>query len=840
MVKISIRSATTSLVLFSIVVVAFFCTYFTILSGQKALDDTKATRDQSLDTCFTVGETNVLKRTDDFVDQVLEGSVIGVKALLKPIQLLAAQHVTEMMVYDANTTESWEYIWSKRSSLWIMINTQRDQGVTGTGYITEKKQLLELYERPETSANPADGFHPIYANYNNGTDYAQYGYTPNRTCLSTLTPYSANPVGPVWSTTDCGDVDKNVPTSATDPIQRTCNVPAYNPHSRFWLMKPFIQPGPQNLKWAQILSAGPYSVLILLGTYVTPGTTQTYGLFYLGMQLDKMSVYLSRIKLGSPKARVFTNVANNWMGSVTGDPQLHVLTGVSKGTALRMENGFQQLITPDESEDPIINGTGAYIRDLAGGYEGLVNESTSHEFAMGAAGEKFFLRVKRLQDLDRGIDWYCTIVIDRAYILGAIDNEVVTVRDTITHSSDSVDSRLAHERSLLIGCIVGAAVMLVVVCAVLVWRITAPLVVLQDEMSLVATMRLECVNNERSLSRLSEVHSMQESFLLMLNNLREYRNYIPASVLETSDSDDSASTKEETSSTFNHSTSMMENSGSISGSFSQSMATKGSQGIVNVFSTDIKVKKVSLVVVGCRTLHDETNITALQNVHRGYLSSILQVCKELKGIPDGFQGDQVYVSWNAVRAASNQASTVGRCCYLLERRVDATVTVGAVTGTARCGNMGCEGMKKFTFMGGLFGLLCLLEKLNEEYKTRNLVNDAVADHTKLEYAVKAVGKVVYKRHSKEAVAVHTVMEAKDVEAAEWMYELQEGERASRYSAYNKSVRAFFESNYTSALNAIDKQIVMDAHIRRYKEVLSQRVADKKPFTPLTVVPADSC
>ena len=46
-----------------------------------------------------------------------------------------------------------------------------------------------------------------------------------------------------------------------------------------------------------------------------------------------------------------------------------------------------------------------------------------------------------------------------------------------------------------------------------------------------------------------------------------------------------------------------------------------------------------------------------------------------------------------------------------------------VFGEVRCGNMGCQGMKKFTFLGGCVPWLHVLERFNKEHGTTILYDD---------------------------------------------------------------------------------------------------------------------
>ena len=146
-----------------------------------------------------------------------------------------------------------------------------------------------------------------------------------------------------------------------------------------------------------------------------------------------------------------------------------------------------------------------------------------------------------------GVDWWLVITLDREYMLGDIDRSTLAAQERIRDEVDSVDENLVRSRIILVVTVVVASVLLMLLALMLVIRIVAPLVQLQEEMARVAVMNLSQVDETRAISNIEEVGHMQTSFLQMLRNLKEYRNYMPASVLvedmsrtETETEDDSS------------------------------------------------------------------------------------------------------------------------------------------------------------------------------------------------------------------------------------------------------------------------------------------------------------
>eukprot|EP00756_Hemistasia_phaeocysticola_P032468 Hpha_TRINITY_DN16408_c4_g2::TRINITY_DN16408_c4_g2_i2::g.159416::m.159416 len=127
----------------------------------------------------------------------------------------------------------------------------------------------------------------------------------------------------------------------------------------------------------------------------------------------------------------------------------------------------------------------------------------------------------------------------------------------------------------------GSAVIMMLVSVLFVMRIVAPLVQLQLDMAEVAVMKLENVDEGRPLSALQEVGAMEESFKMMISNLREYRSYMPASVLMDDDDDEEEAETER---------SMGSRLSKASDSVAQSKAT-GSASVANVSLGSNKTSK---------------------------------------------------------------------------------------------------------------------------------------------------------------------------------------------------------------------------------------------------------
>eukprot|EP01064_Diplonema_japonicum_P035402 TRINITY_DN765_c3_g1_i2.p2 TRINITY_DN765_c3_g1~~TRINITY_DN765_c3_g1_i2.p2 ORF type:complete len:150 (+),score=44.30 TRINITY_DN765_c3_g1_i2:65-451(+) len=90
----SIKVLNIVLVLMCIVVTAFICTFLAITSSDTALDDTKQSRDTSVNAAFAVGEESVQNRTQEYLTTVVDGSVDYMVQFLKQ-QRLAGEAIAD-------------------------------------------------------------------------------------------------------------------------------------------------------------------------------------------------------------------------------------------------------------------------------------------------------------------------------------------------------------------------------------------------------------------------------------------------------------------------------------------------------------------------------------------------------------------------------------------------------------------------------------------------------------------------------------------------------------------------------------------------------------------------
>ena len=392
-----------------------------------------------------------------------------------------------------------------------------------------------------------------------------------------------------------------------------------------------------------------------------------------------------------------------------------------------------------------------------------------------------------------GVDWWLVITLDREYMLGDIDRSTLAAQERIRDEVDSVDENLVRSRIILVVTVVVASVLLMLLALMLVIRIVAPLVQLQEEMARVAVMNLSQVDETRAISNIEEVGHMQTSFLQMLRNLKEYRNYMPASVLveDMTESGTNDSSKDVTDPTFSRT--------SDCSSLSRSLVAQPFLAIQK-----LEQKKVAFSVVNVRSFFEvsrDLQSRKMQTQHTEYLSTVLSITQEFNGVNDGFSGDRVMTHWNGARHCTSpklQAAKFSRKVHTDKTAQEWTLSMAFVCAEVRCGNMGCQGMKKYTFLGGCVPWLHALERLNKTYGTTILHDNVTHSSVANAFYSKTIACVSYPKF-RDTLVLSELREEMKTENEEWMYQLDRCLAANPFNDHNTAMAHIFAAQWDDAV-----------------------------------------
>eukprot|EP01062_Namystynia_karyoxenos_P001168 TRINITY_DN1039_c0_g1_i8.p1 TRINITY_DN1039_c0_g1~~TRINITY_DN1039_c0_g1_i8.p1 ORF type:complete len:1098 (+),score=312.22 TRINITY_DN1039_c0_g1_i8:94-3387(+) len=428
---------------------------------------------------------------------------------------------------------------------------------------------------------------------------------------------------------------------------------------------------------------------------------------------------------------------------------------------------------------------------------------------------------------------YLVILVQRDQAMRAIDAATRIVQENITRQTAAVLAEVAEQRSetaavierenketedqkeldfTVMYIIVAVCVAILMVVSVIFVHFTiAPLLVLECEMADVATMKLENIDRDRPLSHLGEVARMQRSFLQMVSNLIEYRNYMPQSILCDDEGDeelDGECATSQVSLAERAASDPDPKSGQSSSGSRRSTATASradaAQKRLAAASDELKKRQVSFAAFNISGMHELLSGTSetMAACHSDYLSRAIAQILAHKGIPDTFCGDRILGSFNGVKQCATHRAQAAQCAATFAPEVGTTAAV--VSGDCKFGNMGCTGAKRFTFVGGAYTWAWALERFCAFVGTGVLCDKWICGEAQNSLYVRVIAAVAFpKRHAQDLV-VHQLLGKKTVGEDEWMYQMEEAAANDPYQTWNRAIQCAIDGHFGEADEALQE------------------------------------
>eukprot|EP00760_Papus_ankaliazontas_P038558 PhM_4_TR9184/c0_g1_i1/m.67712 len=552
------------------------------------------------------------------------------------------------------------------------------------------------------------------------------------------------------------------------------------------------------------------------------------------MDLSDISDFMTSMPLPAG-SRVFGVSA---IGSEAGS-----LIGASHGGATRFVDGRPSLVHCSESNDTVIAAICNWIiLEQPDQFSGLSEDKTYVVNAVNDNDEDFLEHqhfVRAVSVVDVGLRWTVLVAIPRKAILSEVDASVEKVTMTIESERKTIESQ-RHDYYILIYVILTLVEIAFVAAATgFTILVTRPMFKLDKEMAAVAKMDLEAVDVNAPLSGLEEIDSLQLSFYRMCVNLREYRHYLPASILAMMrrggdlGSDDASFNEDEDDDLEEEGddgcdviqlrSSIMEASSSAVLSVSRTSSNVGTEMVAvksptlpphfgtfaATTATDlasIAQKHISVLLVNVRNTHTEH--FPLQNNKKGtkqqqqqqpvvcgnkllqfesYIEAVLSTVVARHGTPDVFLGDRFLATWNTVKRRATHRTNACHAALEIQHRLvnSCDVSIAVSSSVAVCGNMGCDGMKKYTYIGPCASVVHHLERRNAAYGTTILTHDNVYDEANLQFVLQKVDCVdavslQQQNSNRTHTALWELIKVRDEDEDEWMYVLEDQEQEEKH------------------------------------------------------------
>eukprot|EP01061_Rhynchopus_euleeides_P045281 TRINITY_DN8064_c0_g1_i3.p1 TRINITY_DN8064_c0_g1~~TRINITY_DN8064_c0_g1_i3.p1 ORF type:complete len:552 (+),score=180.39 TRINITY_DN8064_c0_g1_i3:189-1658(+) len=471
----------------------------------------------------------------------------------------------------------------------------------------------------------------------------------------------------------------------------------------------------------------------------------------------------------------------------------------------------------------MVNGTGMWR------YEQLMLSGKSDTFTLETdrkpSGEPFYVRVRRFKYLDAfGLDWYVVSLIDRQHVMWRVDAVSHATRISIQRSEETVDDDLKRARITLYVAVVTSAVLLLVAAVLLVFRITAPLMQLMQDMSRVAVMDLSSVDLDKAPSSIAELAGMQRSFILMVKNLVEYRQYLPQSVLVDSvTEDESTQGGEGGTPTGLHSVSYTRSTGSKSSRSQMTVARPP------VFDSSLHTRSISVLVSNIKGVHAIKTTKEVRDVMVQYLEQFMTHAGSLRGLIEDVSGDKVKVSFNSMIPAATHRTSCLELALLVQSSLPTPVNFAASAGSAVCGNMGCTGLKKYASIGNPASNAFALERAGNAWGASLLCDGTVGADSIVNFLMRKICKATLK--GGKTSFLFQVMRRKEAANDEWMYQLEEADSKDPYKGTNSAVTKLYDGDFSAARQHIEAH---DGAEKSYTSVLLRRALSAGALEPVDI------
>eukprot|EP01060_Flectonema_neradi_P017385 TRINITY_DN2427_c1_g1_i3.p1 TRINITY_DN2427_c1_g1~~TRINITY_DN2427_c1_g1_i3.p1 ORF type:complete len:948 (+),score=188.20 TRINITY_DN2427_c1_g1_i3:61-2904(+) len=792
-----------------------------VVTTDNALNTTKKQQDESIDNCFNSGETNLVEMTNHMLTEKSEKIKAVIDGLLNTVRKAhqtVATSVQSIEPAEVNNLASYAHMDHLFAAIWHQFDLSVMAHVTiepGIGYLVgDNSKARDL--------NAKLGYKHI-----NSTTLIRAQGPPSAGTAGTLRPLRGG-----FYDIPCNYAE--ILTEFTGPGSGECSSPL-DPMEvgpvQFSLSLPVNTP-----TWSGSIGFASYTgVLLSMGYDLLPNGISTngkaVGVVVAGFDLAGVNSFL-RSQVAGDHERIFTVDGNvGELGTTAGVSHGIAVEKIETPDPLFPSRGLSNVSHPIHCTavtDEVIRKSCNWLYSQVGStVDPFVTASNRQRrsnsadvitITMNGTETEYFLLTNKLED-DFNLNWWINVLVLKDYVVGPTRQRKLEAEHIIEENNKSVDEDLTVGRAVLYCVIFGIAAMLILMSIVGTAYITKPLEVLSIDMGIVGELRLEDVNEMATPSMLSEVRSMQASFKLMLEAMKEYRQYMPQAVVDRTDntSDESASdtiTIGGKGSISSRGTRTPIESGLGSATYKKppnrwDVASSSSRTATSVYSKRTNNPQAATLslrlsrrkcaahcTVGLRDwerfAHGNRDTQLIVDVHSSFLHCAIQDVKTERGLVERFVGDSVDVSFGGLLTCPAPSAKAVKYSLRVRERMqsfekdhrgfgdDLTLVVGIASGSTLAGNLGCQGMKSPATLGRLITVSRDLQQIAKEIGLDIILCSRTDDDIRGTFASVPVD-ILKNTLGKKVQASYLVgRDAAADRAGEWMYTMIESRSESIY------------------------------------------------------------
>ena len=401
------------------------------------------------------------------------------------------------------------------------------------------------------------------------------------------------------------------------------------------------------------------------------------------------------------------------------------------------------------------------------------------------------------------LDWRLAVMIPEGDIMRDIHNNNALTRHRLSVRTENLETRLRQRSYETILIVVALVLTSVLVFLMFNDALTKPFSRIAAVMTEAAVMHIDEVPDMSSVLR--EMNSIHRAMVLMTKNLKVYRAYMPQSVLADTTDDGGGTVVVKASAILSVSSRV---SSAIEGSRDRGASSSANlhevaAAVRNGMALSVSKRRVSFTLINICDWHPKVRELGDSNIidfHSRTLHLVLACFTAAKGISDVFSGDRFLCAFNGPKALSSHR--MAACCAALQVQTQLETELGlrtsssVVTGEGRVGNLGCDEMKKYSYVMPALSWCHALERYARSLDAGVLCDDWVAQDAVSDFTLRKVGNVRFTKRSQNPILVHVVVARKgSAEDNEWMYQLEAAAQANPYSEWNKFVDFVREGNF---------------------------------------------
>eukprot|EP01059_Diplonema_ambulator_P024039 TRINITY_DN397_c0_g1_i1.p1 TRINITY_DN397_c0_g1~~TRINITY_DN397_c0_g1_i1.p1 ORF type:complete len:1546 (+),score=521.51 TRINITY_DN397_c0_g1_i1:99-4736(+) len=434
----------------------------------------------------------------------------------------------------------------------------------------------------------------------------------------------------------------------------------------------------------------------------------------------------------------------------------------------------------------------------------VANLHANNDWRRIAGTDEWLLDVRRYTQTHTDYNWWITVLVERSAVFSYADLTQQRTLENLQAHNTNIEQDFKQRYITIVLQTLPILLLSFVAFLFFSERVSRPFTILAGVVQEAAVMRLDSMPVYSSLFKVKEVLVIHTSVAVMLGNLREYKSYLPQSVVQDAMATDDAESSTSVSSRSEHRTVRGDgaNSSRVSGSTHTVRKTARDP---NMFLLGLSKRTVSYLYVNIVKLHElmRRKYDTLVSDHAEIVTTVTQAIVRGRGIAEVFSGDRFFSTFNAVVPNSGHQLAACTAADEIRKRLgdkDIKISSSCVAGESFVGNMGIDGMKRFSFITPVVTWSHALERFARHVEVSCVIDERVFSAMQGMIQYKIVEFVSFPKLSPRSMMVAELTGiASELKMDEWMYQLEEADKADCFKNWNSYATAIYQGDWRLAL-----------------------------------------